>query len=93
MNHKVYRISGYFIIVKIDKIGKKEGKSLKRKIIYRFSKELLAESKEKAIEYLYSIFGGVYKIKKHQINIENIEEISFDEVRDKKLRSFLKSIS
>jgi large subunit ribosomal protein LX len=47
-----------------------------------FTKEFRAVKEEDLYEKLYSIFGSKHGIKRSQIKIDSIEEISEDEVED-----------
>lgn len=87
---KVYRVTGEFIVKKVlRKKQAKEGVNTIRKIKYRFSKEVLADSPENAKEYIYKLFGGVYKIKRKAIKINDIKELSLEEIKDKNLKKYL----
>jgi large subunit ribosomal protein LX len=67
MKTKIFRIKGKFMI----------GKSLKP-----FTKELKAIKKEDIMEKLYSEFGSKHRIGRNKIIVEEIIEISEDEVQD-----------
>ena len=54
-----------------------------------FTKELRAVKEEDIYEKLYSIFGSKHRIKRNQINIDSIEEISDDEVLDPVVQAIL----
>lgn len=71
---QVYRISGWF----------KQG-------LYRqkFTRELLALSKEQALERIYSEFGSRHKLKRNQINIEGVVEIKPEDVTDPRVLAML----
>ncbi len=71
---QIYRVRGWF----------KQG-------LYRqkFSKELLALTKEQALERVYSEFGSRHKLKRSQINIEGIAEIKPEEVTDPRVLAML----
>ncbi len=64
---KVFRISGSF---------------KQRKQNTPFSKEISAITEEQAKEKLFSEFGSRNRLKRGQIRIDNIDEISFEEVTD-----------
>jgi len=61
---KTYRITGW--------INKPNFKN-------RFRKELRAIKPEHALEELYKLFGSKHRVKRFQIKIESIEEISGEE--------------
>ena len=48
----------------------------------RFRKELRATKPEDAIEELYKIFGSKHRVKRFQIKIEKVEEISAEELNE-----------
>ena len=54
-----------------------------------FTKELRAIKEEDIYEKLYSIFGSKHRIKRNQIKIDSIEEISADEVVDPIVQAIL----
>ena len=54
-----------------------------------FTKELRAVKEEDIYEKLYSIFGSKHRIKRNQIKIDSIEEISDDEVVDPVVQAIL----
>jgi large subunit ribosomal protein LX len=55
-----------------------------------FSRELAAASKEQALERIYSDFGSRHKIKRNQINIEEVVELKPEEVKDPAVLAMLK---
>ena len=61
---KTYRITGW--------INKPNFKS-------KFRKELRAIKPEHALEELYKLFGSRHRVKRFQIKIESIEEVSSEE--------------
>ena len=67
MKTKIFRIQGKFMM----------GNSLKP-----FTKELKAISEEDIKEKIYSDFGSKHGIKRNKIIIEEIKEISEDEILD-----------
>lgn len=64
---KVYRIRGWF----------RQGLD-----IHRFTKELPALSESQALERIYSLLGSRHKVKRNQINIEEIVEIGPGEAKE-----------
>ncbi|MHA2223879.1 MAG: 50S ribosomal protein L18Ae [Candidatus Hodarchaeales archaeon] len=64
---KIFRISGSF---------------KQRRQITPFSKELCALTEEQAKDKLYSEFGSRNRIKRRQVQIASINEISPDEITD-----------
>ena len=64
---KIYRIKGSFVMGSETQV---------------FTKEFRAVKEEDLYEKLYSIFGSKHGIKRSQIKIDSIEEISEDEVED-----------
>jgi len=67
---KVHRVMGRF------RMGKKKGEW------QRFSKEVISEDEEKAIEKIYSLFGSKHRVKRTNIKIYDAEEIDEDGVED-----------
>lgn len=71
---QIYRISGRF-----------------RQGLYsqRFTREMLALSKEQALERVYSEFGSRNRLKRNQINIVEIAEIKPEDVTDLRVLAML----
>ena len=67
MMTKIFRIKGSFVMGSETQV---------------FTKEFRAVKEEDLYEKLYSIFGSKHGIKRSQIKIDSIEEISEDEVED-----------
>jgi len=82
VNKKIFRVEGIISKTIIVHKARKEGVDTKAKVTYRFSKEILGVSKEDVLERLLSFFGSVYKVKRKNIKITKIEEISEDQVKD-----------
>jgi len=74
MKTKIFRIQGKFMI----------GNSLKP-----FTKELKAINEEHIREKIYSDFGSKHGIKRNKIIIEEIKEISKDEVQDSVVKALI----
>lgn len=64
---KIYRIKGWF----------RQGL-----FTQKFTRELAVASKEQALEKVYSEFGSRHKIKRNQINIEEVVELKPEEIKD-----------
>ena len=47
-----------------------------------FKKETIAETKDSAIEKIYSVFGSRHRVKRKEIKIENIQELKEDDITD-----------
>lgn len=75
MKTKIYRIQGKFMM----------GNSLKP-----FTKELKAINEEEIMERIYSEFGSKHHIKRNKIKIEQIDEISEEDVLDPVIKALLK---
>ena len=73
---KIFRISGSF---------------KQRQQATSFSKEYLAVTEENALAKLYSQFGSKNRLKRGQIKIQTIKEISKDEVTDPLIEKTLNS--
>lgn len=71
---KIYRVEGY-MLVSHDKVPTWQ----------RFVKEVRAISEKHALEYVYSVLGSNHKVKRRQIRITSIREISIDEARDRRV--------
>lgn len=75
MKTKIFRIQGKFMM----------GNSLKP-----FTRELKATNEDEIKEKIYSEFGSKHHIKRNKIKIEDIAEISEDEVLDPVVKALLK---
>ena len=75
MKTKIFRIQGKFMM----------GNALKP-----FTRELKATNEEEIKEKIYSEFGSKHHIKRNKIKIEDITEISADEVLDPVVKALLK---
>ena len=71
---KIYRINGSFVMGSETQV---------------FTKEFRAINEEDIYEKLYSIFGSKHRIKRSQIKVDSIEEISEDEVEDPVVKAIL----
>lgn len=69
-----YKVSGNF------KKGKK---------IQKFTKEVLGTNKQSVEEYILSILGSKHRVKRREITISKIEEISADEVTDTLIKQLM----
>jgi len=67
---KVHRVMGKF------RMGKKKGEW------QRFSKEVVSEDREKAIEKIYSLLGSKHRVKRTNIKIYDTEEVDEDEIEN-----------
>ena len=74
MQTKIYRVKGNFVMGSEVQVFTKEYKAFKEEDIY---------------EKIYSVFGSKHGIKKNQIKIEYVEEISADEVEDPIVKAIL----
>lgn len=74
MQTKIYRVKGKFVM----------GNG-----IQAFTKELKSINEDNVYEKIYSEFGSKHNIKRNKINVEEIKEISADEVIDPILKSIL----
>lgn len=75
MKTKIFRIQGKFMM----------GNNLKP-----FTRELKATNEEEIKERIYSEFGSKHHIKRNKIKIEQINEISEEEVLDPVIKALLK---
>lgn len=89
MNKKIFRIKGKIIKKYLIHKSKKEGKDTKRTVIYNFEKEITGTSEKDVLEKIFSFFGSVYKVKRSCIKIDEIKEISADEIKSKILKKFI----
>lgn len=69
---KVFRIKGDF---------KKKNKKIE------FNKEILSNSKDRAVERLYSEIGSKHAVKRNMIEIFDIEEIKPGDAKDPDIRA------
>ncbi|MEF8873457.1 MAG: 50S ribosomal protein L18Ae [Candidatus Thermoplasmatota archaeon] len=67
---KVHRVMGKF------RMGKRKGE------FQRFSKEVVSETEEEAIEKIYSLLGSKHRTKRTNIKIYATEEVSEEEIED-----------
>jgi len=67
---KVHKVMGKF------RMGKKKGEW------QRFSKEVISEDEEDAIEKVYSLLGSKHRVKRTNIRIYDTEEVDEDEIED-----------
>ena len=58
------------------------GKFSKEKNTHKFTKEIMVPNKRKAEEQIFSIMGSKHRVKRREITIEKIEEISPEKVTD-----------
>lgn len=72
---KIYRVKGNFVL------GNE---------IQKFTKEFKGTSENDVKEKIYSHFGSKHGINHNQIMIDNIDEISSDEVSDVVIKQILK---
>ena len=71
------------------KIWRATGEYIKKKRIFRFSKELLADKESHAKEKIYSDLGSKHKVLRRQIKFEQVVEIQPEEVTNLDLRRLL----
>ena len=76
MKVKNYRVFGQF------RMGKK---------MHPFRKELRATNEDQVKESILSVFGSTQKVKRNLIEIEKIDEIKDDEVKNTFLRQVIQS--
>lgn len=74
MQTKIYRIKGKFVL------GEE---------VQKFTKEIKAFKEEDIYEKIYSIFGSKHSLNRKQVKIDDITEISADEVVDPILKAIL----
>ena len=65
------------------------GSFKKGKRSQKFSKEIISENKENAKEYIFSVIGSKHRVKRREININNIDKISKDQVTDPIIRQMI----
>ena len=75
MKTKIFRIQGKFMM----------GNALKP-----FTRELKAINEEEIKEKIYSEFGSKHHIKRNKIMIEEIAEISADEIQDPLIKALIR---
>ncbi|HIP89968.1 MAG TPA: 50S ribosomal protein L18a [Candidatus Nanopusillus sp.] len=93
MDKKVFRIKGVIVKRKLlrPKI-KKEGLPTYRRVVITFERELVAVNEKDALEKIYSLYGGIHRVKRFQIKIKEIKEVPIEEVKDLQLKKFLLAI-
>ncbi|MBS3816515.1 MAG: 50S ribosomal protein L18a [Candidatus Thermoplasmatota archaeon] len=67
---KVHRVEGRF------RMGKRKGEW------QRFSKEVISDTEEDAIEKVYSLLGSKHRVKRTNIKIYDTEKVDEEEVED-----------
>ncbi|MFW9843258.1 MAG: 50S ribosomal protein L18Ae [Candidatus Thorarchaeota archaeon] len=71
------------------KIWKASGEYKKKKRIFIFSRELLADKESHVREKILSELGSRHRVKRREITISEIKEIKPEEVQSLELRNFL----
>ncbi|HIP16699.1 MAG TPA: 50S ribosomal protein L18a [Methanothermococcus okinawensis] len=71
------------------KIFKITGKILGKDEVMVFTKECRALKEEDALEYIYSDLGSKHHVKRTLIKIEEIKEITKDEVTDQVIQKIM----
>jgi len=64
------------------KAYKVKGKFYMKKVWHPFSKEIVSSSKTKAKEKVLSIIGSNHRVKRNKIKIDELKEVSLDEVEN-----------
>lgn len=72
MDTRVFRMKGWF---------EKKGQKME------FTKEMLADTEDRAVERLYSDIGSKHGVKRNLINITNVKEINPEEAEDQDIRA------
>jgi large subunit ribosomal protein LX len=73
----------------MSKIWRATGAYRKKKRNFRFTKELLAEKEAHVREKILSELGSRHRVKRREIEIEEIKEIKPEEVQNLDLRKIL----
>lgn len=71
------------------KVWRATGEYRKKRRIFTFSKEMIALKEDHVRERLYSEIGSRHRVKRKDIDIQNIVEIKPEEVVDLDLRRIL----
>ena len=71
------------------KVFKVTGEINKPKLKTPFTKELLAEKSEHAVEKVYSEIGSKHRVKRCHMKISKVEEISPDEIANPILKKLV----
>ncbi|MFP3872029.1 MAG: 50S ribosomal protein L18Ae [Candidatus Aenigmatarchaeota archaeon] len=74
---KIYRVKGKF------RMGRRKGDW------QRFSKEVISDSEEEAIEIIFSLLGSKHRVKRTNIKLYEIGEVDEEEVEDHLIKSKL----
>ena len=64
------------------KVFRVTGEINKPNLVTPFSKEILAEKKEHAVEKVYTDIGSKHRVKRFQIKIEAAVEVSTEEIEN-----------
>ncbi len=73
----VHRVMGKF------RMGKKKGEW------QRFSKEVISEDEDEAIEKIYSLLGSKHRVKRTNISIYDVEEVEDENIEDESIKEKL----
>jgi len=71
------------------KVFKVTGEINKPKLKTPFTKEILAEKSEHAVEKVYSEIGSKHRVKRCHMKISKVEEISTDEIANPILKKLV----
>ncbi|MCL1970883.1 MAG: 50S ribosomal protein L18Ae [Candidatus Bathyarchaeota archaeon] len=71
------------------KVFRVTGEINKPNLVTPFSKEMLAEKKEHAIEKVYTEIGSRHRVKRFQIKIEQTIEVPTDEIENEILKKLV----
>lgn len=71
----------------MDKVFRIKGSFKKKRKKIEFIKEIISNSKDRAVERLYSEVGSKHAVKRNMIEISEIEEIKSGNAEDPDIRS------
>ncbi|MDR0318428.1 MAG: 50S ribosomal protein L18a [Nitrososphaerota archaeon] len=71
------------------KVFRVTGKINKPNFATPFSKEIMAEKKEHAIEKVYTEIGSKHRVKRFQITIEDTTEVPTDQIENEILKKIV----
>ncbi len=71
------------------KVFKVTGEISKPNLRTPFSKEVLAEKSEHAVETIYAEIGSRHRVKRHHIRILNVDEVSAEEIENPILKKIV----
>jgi len=93
MEKKIYRVKGIIFKRKLIRPKrKKEGKPTIRRIVMPFNVEVVSTSEKNAVDKIVHLFSSIHKVRRSQVKIDEVKEITLEDVRDIQLKKFIESV-